>query len=145
MGLEAIKEATSLLLVWVYPYSLRAWEPFVLDVQDLYIISYKIIVSDLMQRTMKLTSAYLNLKWIEHTDTKVCTCTVFAAGRAPCDLRTVEGFYVVQRPRSYAFAMPKGHPYLDEINSALLHIQVSFLLSIKLSQIILSSVRKIIH
>ena len=57
-------------------------------------------------------------------------------GRAPCDLRTVEGFYVVQRPRSYALAMPKGHPYLDEINSALLHIQVRFLL--QMLQIVLS-------
>ena len=56
---------------------------------------------------------------------------LFVAGRAPCDLRDVEGFYVVQRPRSYALAMPKGHPYLDEINSALLHIQVRFLFSIK--------------
>ena len=37
------------------------------------------------------------------------------------------GFDTAERSQSYGFAMPKGHPYMDEINTALLHIQVVLL------------------
>ena len=47
----------------------------------------------------------------------------YEANRPSCDLKIVGRFTTDSLPRSYAFAVPKRDPILNDINAAMLHLQ----------------------